>query len=77
MRVVNKFLRKGLTPFLKSEDGLVTVEWISLVAAVVVGGIAIVWAVMDQAGGVSSGIAASISAANSAGCSAATNISTC
>ena len=70
---MKKFLRSGLKPFLKSEDGLVTVEWISLVAAVVVAGIAIVWAVMNQAGGVANNIGASINGANSASC-AASNI---
>jgi hypothetical protein len=71
MLSMQKFLRRGLKKFIKGEEGLVTVEWISLVAAVVVGGIAIVWAVMDQAGGVAKGIGSSISAANTAGCTAA------
>ena len=74
MGITRKFLRSGLKPFLKKEDGLVTVEWISLVAAVVVGGIAIVWAVMNQAGTVAGNISSSINAANNAGCTGATNI---
>jgi hypothetical protein len=34
--------------FVRNEDGLVTVEWVALAAAVVVGGIALVWVVMDN-----------------------------
>lgn len=34
--------------FLKDEDGMVTVEWVALSAAVTIGGIAIGWAVLDS-----------------------------
>ena len=34
--------------FLREEDGLVTVEWVALAAAVVVGGITLVWLVMTN-----------------------------
>lgn len=68
-------MRMGLKRFLKNEEGLVTVEWIALVAAVVVGGIAVVWLVMDQAGGIANNISASISGANANGCAGATNLS--
>lgn len=40
LRAIRKFMRR--------EDGLVTVEWVALAAAVVVGGIAVVWVVMDK-----------------------------
>lgn len=33
--------------FGKKEDGLVTVEWVSLAAAVTIGGMAICWAILD------------------------------
>jgi Flp pilus assembly pilin Flp len=39
---------RTLLAFLKDESGLVTVEWVAIAAAVVVGGIAIAWAVLDQ-----------------------------
>jgi Flp pilus assembly pilin Flp len=75
MSAMQKFLRKGLKRFLKNEEGLVTVEWIALVAAVVVGGIAVVWLVMNQAGGIAQNISASISSTNAAGCGNASNLS--
>jgi len=40
-----KKLRSALAGFHRAEDGLVTVEWVSLAAAVVVGGISLVWLV--------------------------------
>lgn len=39
---------RGIRKFFRREDGLVTVEWVALAAAVVVGGIAVVWVVMDN-----------------------------
>ena len=48
MIATRKFLRSGLRSFIKSEDGLVTVEWVALAAAVVVGGITLVWLVMNN-----------------------------
>jgi hypothetical protein len=48
MIAINKFLRRGLTAFIKGEEGLVTVEWVALAAAVVVGGITLVWLVMNN-----------------------------
>jgi Flp pilus assembly pilin Flp len=35
-----------LNAFLKNEDGLVTVEWVALASALVIGAIAIGWLVM-------------------------------
>ena len=37
-----------LRGFFTSEDGLVTVEWVALASAMVVGAIAIGWLVMDN-----------------------------
>jgi Flp pilus assembly pilin Flp len=48
MIAINKFFRRGLKAFIKGEEGLVTVEWVALAAAVVVGGITLVWLVMNN-----------------------------
>jgi len=45
---INNYLRSGLRVFMKKEDGLVTVEWVALSAAVVVGGITLVWLVISN-----------------------------
>ena len=37
-----------LNAFLKNEDGLVTVEWVALASALVIGAIALAWLVMGQ-----------------------------
>jgi hypothetical protein len=37
-----------LKNFLFDDDGMVTVEWVAISAAIVVGGIAIAWAVLDS-----------------------------
>lgn len=37
-----------LLSFLKDESGLVTVEWVAIAAALVVGAIAIAWAVLSS-----------------------------
>jgi Flp pilus assembly pilin Flp len=66
LRAIRKFMRR--------EDGLVTIEWVALAAAVVVGGIAVVWVVMDQAGGVAKGVGATIGSANTSACTNATNV---
>lgn len=34
--------------FVRNEAGLVTVEWVALAGAVVIGGIAVVWIVMNN-----------------------------
>jgi hypothetical protein len=55
MRVMVKRLRglhmhstsHVLREFLRKEDGLVTVEWVALASALVIGAIAIGWMVMD------------------------------
>lgn len=41
---ISKFLRR----FAKAEEGLVTVEWVALAGAVVIGGITVVWIVMNN-----------------------------
>lgn len=38
----------SLSKLVRSEDGMVTVEWVALSAAVLVGGIAIAWAVLNN-----------------------------
>jgi hypothetical protein len=40
---MNKVIR-----FLCAQDGLVTVEWVALAGAVVIGGITVVWIVMNN-----------------------------
>jgi Flp pilus assembly pilin Flp len=45
-----KKLAAGVRRFTKNEDGLVTVEWIAIAAAVVVGGVALVWTLYNQLG---------------------------
>ena len=37
-----------LRRFLFAQDGLVTVEWVALAGAVVIGGITVVWLVMNN-----------------------------
>jgi len=39
---------RNLRRFARAQDGLVTVEWVSLAAAVVVGGITLVWLVVTH-----------------------------
>jgi Flp pilus assembly pilin Flp len=41
-------MRNTLNAFFKNEDGLVTVEWVALASALVVGAIAIGWLVLGQ-----------------------------
>ena len=41
---VKNLLRK----FVKGQDGLVTVEWVALAGAVVIGGITVAWMVMNN-----------------------------
>jgi Flp pilus assembly pilin Flp len=43
-KTVLGFLRQ----FAKAEEGLVTVEWVALAGAVVIGGITVVWIVMNN-----------------------------
>lgn len=50
-----------LNRFFKAEDGMVTVEWVALSAAVTVGGIAIAWVVLDSLDTVAAGIGDTIS----------------
>jgi hypothetical protein len=38
----------SLRDFVKGESGLVTVEWVALAGAVVIGGITVVWIVMNN-----------------------------
>lgn len=40
-------MKKVLSDFFAAEDGLVTVEWVALASALVIGAIAIGWTVMD------------------------------
>jgi Flp pilus assembly pilin Flp len=37
-----------LSRFVRAQDGLVTVEWVALAGAVVIGGITVVWLVMNN-----------------------------
>lgn len=41
-------MAKTLQNFLKSEDGLVTVEWVALASALVIGAITVGWLVLDN-----------------------------
>ena len=41
-------IRGKILKFLTNDEGLVTVEWVAIAAAVVVGGIAISWTVLDS-----------------------------
>lgn len=41
-------LSATIRDFLTSEDGMVTVEWVAMSAAVTIGGILIAWAVLDS-----------------------------
>ena len=44
----SKTLFGFLRQFAKAEEGLVTVEWVALAGAVVIGGITVVWIVMNN-----------------------------
>lgn len=39
---------KPMRRFFSSEEGLVTVEWVALAGAVVIGGITVVWIVLNN-----------------------------
>ncbi len=54
-------LAAGFRRFTKREDGLVTVEWIAIAAAVVIGGVALVWTLYNQLGSPGSAISSKIS----------------
>jgi hypothetical protein len=41
-----KWLRRDLQKFMVSEVGLVTVEWVALAGAIIIGAIAVGWIVM-------------------------------
>ena len=43
-----KKLRRDLQGFMVSEDGLVTVEWVALAGAIIIGAIAVGWLVMKS-----------------------------
>lgn len=45
-KLKNAFYR--LRTFLRDQSGLVTVEWVALAGAVVIGGITVVWIVMNN-----------------------------
>ena len=51
-----EYLSAKLRGFAHEEDGLVTVEWVAIAAAVVVGGIAITWTVLQSLEPVASSI---------------------
>jgi hypothetical protein len=54
-------IRQALGQFVKSEEGLVTVEWVAIACAVVVGGIAIAWIVLSGLQGPAGQIAGTLS----------------
>lgn len=51
---------KTLRDFLTAEEGLVTVEWVALASALVIGAIAIGWLVMDNLKGPANQIGSNI-----------------
>ena len=46
--MARKFYPASMRRFLREEEGLVTVEWVALASAVVVGGITLVWLVITN-----------------------------
>lgn len=60
---VNKAVRR----FGRKEDGLVTVEWVALAAALVVGAISIGWAVLDHMDPAAASVGTSVDAVAKAG----------
>ena len=76
MEAIRKFLRLGLQAFMKREDGLVAVEWVAMAAAVVVGGIALVWMVMNALGSTAGAIGTNIASTNTGSCGLATSLTT-
>lgn len=59
-------MTKFLKAFWNKEDGLVTVEWVALASALVVGAIAIGWLVLGQLKTPASAVANDISTTNTA-----------
>lgn len=57
-----KRLREELGTFLVAEDGLVTVEWVALAGAIIIGAIAVGWIVMRSLSSPANSIGSSISA---------------
>ena len=51
-----------LRGFLSSENGLVTVEWVALAGAVVIGGITVAWMVLNNLQTPAKGIGSNITA---------------
>jgi hypothetical protein len=51
--IIRRKVRATLDGFVKSEAGLVTVEWVALAGAVVVGAIFIGWTLLHTLGGTS------------------------
>jgi hypothetical protein len=45
---MHKGILTGLGRFMKADEGLVTVEWVAIAAAVVAGGITVAWLVMSN-----------------------------
>jgi Flp pilus assembly pilin Flp len=48
MRHAAGLTRRALGPFLRKEDGAVTVEWVAIAAAVTVGAVALTWSVLSN-----------------------------
>jgi hypothetical protein len=49
-RLIRRKVRAGCRGFMKSEFGLVTVEWVALAGAVVVGAIFVGWTLLNTLG---------------------------
>jgi hypothetical protein len=58
---VSRFLKT----FVLSEEGLVTVEWVALAGAVVIGGITVVWTIMNNLQTPSNSVGSNIAACES------------
>ena len=55
-----KWLRRDLQKFMVSEVGLVTVEWVALAGAIIIGAIAVGWIVMRSLSSPANAIGSSI-----------------
>jgi Flp pilus assembly pilin Flp len=54
------FLRSVVERFRKNDDGAVTVEWVAIAAAVVVGAVALTWSVLSSLDPVADAIGTSL-----------------
>jgi hypothetical protein len=66
-----------ISGFWRADEGLVTTEWVALAGAVVIGGIAVVWLVLNSLQPQASTVGANLGSCESIAASTSGNTSTC